>query len=253
MTQHVSPPTGLRFPNDVVFNGYAAPVRIEGRMHNLEVIGSIPPELNGACYRNSADHTYPRLLGKDIFLNGDGMIHILRFQNGRADLTMRYVRTRKFLIEREARRALFGAYRNPFTDSAEVAGEDANTANLSVLWRHNRLYALKEAGRPYEFDPVTLVICPMVCEWGRVRKGEPYWHWNNRRKPLIAVIPRDKGVAGLRWFTAPQPAMQTHTFNAWQDGGRLHLDHFVNESGWLSQFPDLHNPHAHEKPPFGER
>lgn len=335
MTEHVSPQTGLQFPNDAVFNGYAAPVRIEGHVHDLEVIGTIPPELNGVYYRNSADHTYPPLLGKDIFLNGDGMVHMVRIQNGHADLTMRYVRTRKFLLEREARRGLFGAYRNPFTDSPEVAGEDSNTANTSVLWHHGRLYALKEAGRPYELDPITLktrgevdfsgqltsrtftahpkldpvtgeciafayncegvasdeievytiapsgeftrterfkapycsmvhdflvsrnfiafVICPMVCEWDRVKKGEPYWHWDSHRRTYVAVIPRDKGVSGIRWFTAPKVAMQTHTFNAWEDGNRLNLDHFVNDSGWLSQFPDLHNPHAHELPPFGER
>jgi carotenoid cleavage dioxygenase len=67
------------------------------------------------------------------------------------------------------------------------------------------------------------------------------------------VIPRDRGVAGIRWFTVPKLAMQTHTFNAWEDGARLYLDHFVNESGWLSQFPDVHNPAAREMPPFGER
>ena len=100
---------------------------------------------------------------------------------------------------------------------------------------------------------IAFVICPMVCDWERVRKGESYWHWDSRLKTHIAVIPRDKGVSGIRWFTAPKLAMQTHTFNAWEDGSRLYLDQFVTESGWLSQFPDIHNPNAHEKPPFGER
>ena len=335
MMEHVPPPSGLQFPADVVFSGYAAPARIEGEVHDLEVIGAIPSDLNGVYFRNSADHAYPPRLGKDIFLNGDGMIHKVRIQNNHADLTMRYVRTRKFLLERNARRALFGAYRNPFTDAPEVTGEDANTANTSVLWHHGRLYALKEAGRPYELDPHTLetrgevdfqgqlqsrtftahpkldpltgeclafayncqgvasdeielytlspsgeftrterfkapycsmvhdflvsrhyvifVICPMVCDWDRVKKGEPFWHWDNQRKTHIAVIPRDQGVCAIRWFTAPKLAMQTHTFNAWEDGSRLYLDHFVNELGWLSQFPDIHNPNAHELPPFGER
>lgn len=326
---------GLQFPNDIVFSGYAAPVRIEGEVHDLEVIGTIPPELEGVYYRNSADHAYPPLLGKDIFLNGDGMVHMVRIQAGHADLTMRYVRTRKFQLERQARRALFGAYRNPFTDTPTVAGEDANTANTSILWHHGKLYALKESGRPYELDPndlttrhevdfggqlksrtftahpkidpltgeciafayncegvasneieiytidkagqftrterfqapycsmvhdflvsrnfIAFVICPMVCDWERVKQGESYWHWDNQKQTHIAVIPRELGVAGIRWFTAPKLAMQTHTFNAWEDGSRLVLDHFVNESGWLSQFPDIHNPHAHELPPFGER
>lgn len=338
MTIPFSKPTGLRFPDDIVFRGYAAPSRVEGDVHDLEVEGQIPHELNGAFYRNSADHTYPPLLGKDIFLNGDGMVHMVRFENGHADLKTRYVRTRKFELERKARRALFGAYRNPFTDSAEVAGEDNNTANTAVLWHHGKLYALKESGLPYELDPNTLetlgernfsgkldrtftahpkldpetgeciafaynapgqpsrdielyviapngeitshetfeapyssmvhdclvsrnhiafVICPMVCDWERVKNGESYWHWDNTLKTQVAIIPRKEGVKAIRWYTCPKVAMQTHTFNAWEEqtdaGTTLHLDQFITESGWLSQFPDLHDPNAQEKPPFGER
>ena len=327
--------TGLQFPDQLIYRGYSAPVRIEGEVHDLEVIGTLPRELNGAYFRNSADPTYPPLLGKDIFLNGDGMVHSVQFDNGHADLVTRYVRTTKFELERKARRALFGAYRNPFTDRAEVAGQDNNTANTSMLWHHGKLYALKESGRPYELDPATLqtlgerdfngqlkgktftahpkldpetgeciafaynasgeasaeidlftmspqgeftrsetftapycsmvhdflvsrnyiafVICPMVCDWSRVKKGEPYWHWDNTKKTMVGVIPRREGVKAIRWFTCPAVAMQTHTFNAWEEGSVLHLDHFVTGSGWLSQFPDIHDPDAKEKPPFGER
>jgi carotenoid cleavage dioxygenase len=326
---------GLQFPDLLVYRGYSAPVRIEADVHDLEVIGRIPHELNGAYYRNSADPTYPPLLGTDIFLNGDGMVHSVRFDNGHADLKTRYVRTAKFELERRARRALFGAYRNPFTDTPEAAGVDNNTANTSVMWHHGRLYALKESGRPYELDPhtlatlgerdfdgqlksqtftahpkfdpetgeciafayntggvasreielytmaadgritrsesfeapycsmvhdflvsrnhITFVICPMVCDWERVKNGEPYWHWDNTLQTKVGVIPRGEGVKAIRWFTCPKVAMQTHTFNAWEDGATLHLDHFVTGSGWLSQFPDIHDPEAKEKPPFGER
>lgn len=330
------PPTrGLKFPDLLIYRGYSAPVRIEADVYDLEVEGSIPHELNGAYFRNSADPTYPPLLGTDIFLNGDGMVHQVRFENGHADLKTRFVRTEKFELERKARRALFGAYRNQFTDAPEVAGRDNNTANTSVLWHHGKLYALKESAPPIELDPDTLatrgyhnfggklksktftahpkldpetggliafayntegvaspsielyiidpkgdisrserfdapycsmvhdflvsrnyiafVICPMVCDWDRVKKGEPYWHWDSTKTTMVAVIPRGEGVKAIRWFTCPVVAMQTHTFNAWEEGSTLHLDHFVNGSGWLSQFPDIHNPDAKEKPPFGER
>jgi len=329
---------GLQFPDRLVYRGYSAPSRIEGDVHDLEVVGTIPPELNGAYYRNSADPCYPPLLGDDIFINGDGMVHMVRFQDGHADLKTRYVRTTKFLLERQARRALFGAYRNPFTDLPEVQGQDCNTANTSVLWHHGKLYALKESGLPYELDPNTLetlgernlggvlqktftahpkldpetgeciafaynapgqaskeieiyviapngeitrrevfeapyssmvhdclvsrnyiafVICPMVCDWERVQRGESYWHWDNTKKTQIAIIPRREGVKGLRWYTCPKTAFQTHAFNAWEEatasGTTLHLEHFITESGWTSQFPDLHDPTSQEKPPFGER
>ena len=327
--------TGLKFPDLLIYKGYSAPVRIEADVQDLEIEGVIPAELFGTYYRNSADPTYPPLHGKDIFLNGDGMVHMVKFNNGHVDLKTRYVRTKKFELERKARRALFGAYRNSFTDSPEVAGEDNNTANTSVMWHQGKLFALKESGRPYELDPLTLetkgerdfdgqlkgktftahpkldpvtseiiafaynasgeaskdidvftiapsgeftrtetfeapycsmvhdflvsrnyiafVICPMVCDWDRVKRGEPYWHWDSNKQTKIGIFPRKEGVSAIRWFTCPVVAMQTHTFNAWEDGDILHLDHFVTGSGWLSQFPDINNPEAKEKPPFGER
>jgi carotenoid cleavage dioxygenase len=337
-TELLDKTTGLQFPDLLLYRGYAAPVRIEGDVTDLEVVGEIPKELNGAYYRNSADTCYPPLLGNDIFINGDGMVHMVRFENGHADLKTRYVRTRKFELERKARRALFGAYRNSFTDLPEVEGEDNNTANTSILWHHGKLYALKESGRPYELDPNTLetlgerdfggqlkrtftahpkldpetgecfafaynapgrasneielyrispegkitwhdkfeapyssmvhdclmsrnyiafVITPMVCDWERVKKGEPYWHWDSKKSTHIAIIPRKEGAKAIRWYTCPKVAFQTHTFNAWEEqtpsGTTLHLEHFITESGWTSQFPDIHDSNAKEKPPFGER
>ena len=329
------PPPGLRFPDLPIYRGYAAPVRIEGDVYDLEVEGTIPAALNGAYVRASADTQYPPRLGTDIFINGDGMIHMLRLEDGHADLKMRYVRTPKFLAERKARRALFGAYRNPFTDDPAVAGIDANTANTSIFWHHGTLYALKEAARPVVLDPQTLdtrgswdfagrlssktftahpkidpetgeviafsynctgrssrtielywlssagdltrtesfeapysfmahdfavsrdhivfVVYPMINDWDRVQRGEPYFHWDSSLPTQVAVIPRREGVGGIRWFTCPFTGMQTHSFNAWDDGERLHLDHFFSGSGWLSQFPDIRGVATREQPPYPER
>jgi carotenoid cleavage dioxygenase len=136
-----SPAAGLTFPDLLIYRGYAAPVRIEGDVDDLEVSGTIPPGLEGTFYRNSADPRYPPRLGTDIFLNGDGMIHMVRIEGGHADLKTRYVRTEKWKAERAARRALFGAYRNPFTDDPSVAGVDRGTGNTSVWWNRGRLFA----------------------------------------------------------------------------------------------------------------
>ena len=332
---HASDQASLKFPDILIYRGYSAPVRMETDVYDLEVEGRIPPGLNGAYIRNCADPQYPPLLGTDLFLNGDGMLHRVRLENGHADLKTRYVQTEKLALERKARRALFGAYRNSFTDLPEVAGKDNATANTSVMWHHGQLYALKESQRPMRIDPETLAtrglwdfngqlksktftahpkidpetgeaiaygyntagvasntveiytlsrsgellrteafeapypsmihdfhvsrnyiaftICPMVCDWERVQRGEPFFHWDSTKKTQIAVIPRREGVKAIRWYTCPKVAMQTHTFNAWEEGSVLHLDHFVTGSGWLSQFPDLHDPNAKERPPYGER
>ena len=329
------PATGLRFPDILVYRGYSAPVRIEADVYDVEVEGRLPDALNGTYYRNSADPQYPPLHGTDIFINGDGMIHMVRFENGHVDLKTRYVRTEKFLAERAARRAIFGSYRNPYTDDPAAAGLNAGTANTSVVWHGGKLLALKEADRPMELDPETLAtighwdfdgaltsktftahpkldpdtgemiafayncdgrastaieiywiaadgtlgrtesfdapypsmvhdfsvskehiaftICPMVNDWERVQRGEAFFHWDDRLPTRVAVIPRDQGVSGLRWYEHPSPVMQTHTFNAWDAAGQLHVEHFITGTGWLSQFPDINDPDNHEQPPFAQR
>ena len=47
----------------------------------------------------------------------------------------------------------------------------------------------------------------------------------------IGIFSRSAGVKTIRWYTCPVVAMQTHTFNAWEEGDMLHLDHFVTGSG----------------------
>lgn len=130
-----SAPTSNRpFPDTPVFTGYAAPVRVEGEVFDLDVEGRIPPELDGFYIRNSADHQFAPMFDDDLFLNGDGMLHRIAIAGGRADLKTRYVETEKYKRERGARRALFGKYRNMFTDDPSVEGVERTTANTSVSW-----------------------------------------------------------------------------------------------------------------------
>lgn len=149
-------PVAIRFPDTIAFRGFFAPVRIEADVYDLEVQGSIPPELDGAFYRAAADTQYPPGHADDIYINGDGMITMVRIKNGHADLRSRFVRTQRFTLEREARRSLFGAYRNHLTDDPAVAGVDDGNANTALVWHGGKLLALKEAARPYELDPLTL-------------------------------------------------------------------------------------------------
>ncbi len=148
--------SGLAFPHGVVFDGWFAPSRIEADVYDLEVDGAIPEALNGAYYKASADPQYPPMLGQTIYLDGDGMVAMLRMQDGHADLKTRYVRTPRFLAEREARRSLYGKYRNPFLDDPSVLGGDRGTANTAICWHAGKLFALKEDSPPMQLDPNTL-------------------------------------------------------------------------------------------------
>ena len=149
-------PAGTRFPDLPIYNGFDKPGRVEADIFELEVDGEIPADLEGCFYRVAPEPQFPPLLGDDIVINGDGMVGMFRFGGGHVDFKSRYVRTEKFLVERAARRSLFGAYRNPYTDDLTVRGLSRGTANTNVIWHGGRLLALKEDSLPVELDPHTL-------------------------------------------------------------------------------------------------
>jgi carotenoid cleavage dioxygenase-like enzyme len=144
------------FPDTLTFQGFDRPVRLEGEVFDLEVSGEIPTDLNGTFFRCGAEHQYPPRLGDDVFINGDGMLSSFTFEDGHVDFKCRFVRTDKFNAERAARRGLFGAYRNPFSDDPSVAGVERGTANTNVIWHGGKLLALKEDSHPMQIDPITL-------------------------------------------------------------------------------------------------
>lgn len=103
------------------------------------------------------------------WFNGDGNISAFTIKDGQVSFKQRYVRTEKFVREREAQRALLGKfhvpqmcieliiagkYRNKFTDAVEF--KIRSTANTNVVFFNGKLLALKEDSPPYALDPLTL-------------------------------------------------------------------------------------------------
>ncbi|WP_337190325.1 carotenoid oxygenase family protein [Altericroceibacterium endophyticum] len=125
-------------------------------VRNLEVEGEIPAEIEGAFFRAVPDNAHVPMFGDDIALNADGMVARFNFRAGAVDYDIKYVETERYLAEKEARRALFGKYRNPFTDDPSVEGKDRTLANTTPVWHGGRLFMTKEDGRGYEINPHTL-------------------------------------------------------------------------------------------------
>jgi carotenoid cleavage dioxygenase-like enzyme len=144
------------FPRTIHFIGSNTPRRTEISIRNLEVEGTVPPEVEGAFFRAVPDGAHAPMFEDDIALNHDGMIARFNFENGAVDFDIKYVETERYLAEKKARRALFGRYRNPFTDDPSVAGVDRTVANTTPVWHGGRLFMTKEDGRGYEINPHTL-------------------------------------------------------------------------------------------------
>jgi carotenoid cleavage dioxygenase len=157
------------FPQTIHFIGSNTPRRTEISRRNLEVEGEIPAEIDGAFFRAVPDNAHAPLFEDDIALNADGMISRFNFENGAVDFDIRYVETERYLAEKKARRALFGRYRNPFTDDASVAGVDRTLANTTPVWHGGRLFMTKEDGRGYEVNPHTLETAGKWDYYGALR------------------------------------------------------------------------------------
>lgn len=214
-----------QFPNNPVYRSFDAPCRVEADILDLEIEGQIPPELNGTFFRVAPDPQWPPKFDDDIFFNGDGMVGAFRFANGAVDFQSRYVRTDKYERERLARQSLYGAYRNPFTDDAEVAGTIRGTANTNVIVHHGLLLALKEDSPPVAMRPDTLETIGNYRFDGKMTSETFTAHpkVDQATGELIAfgyaakgvatpdvayyVIDRNGQVVHEAWFQAPRAAM----------------------------------------------
>jgi carotenoid cleavage dioxygenase-like enzyme len=147
----------MAYPMTPDFCGLNQPVGKHVSFNNLAVEGNIPADVRGAFYRAVPDPAFPPKFDDDNLLSGDGMISKLLFHDdGSVDFEMRFVETERHKAEVAAGRALFGRYRNPFTDDAEVSGIDRTVANTTPVWHAGKLLMTKEDGHAYRIDPHSL-------------------------------------------------------------------------------------------------
>jgi len=114
-------------------SGNYAPVPDEIEAFDLEIEGALPPELDGTFLRNGSN---PHAGESAHWFLGDGMLHGVRLQAGRA---------------------LW--YRNRYIHTLALAGGGslaANWGNTALREHAGRVLALYEAGVPYHVDPETL-------------------------------------------------------------------------------------------------
>ena len=143
-------------PTDQPFlSGNGIPTSFEGDCHDIPVTGEVPSELRGTYFRNGSNPQFaPR--GAYHLFDGDGMIHAFFFEEGRVGYRNRWVRTERFLLERQAGHALFGSMTEPGSSDPSVLGVSSNAANTSVFYHGGKLLALWEGGLPTQIDPETL-------------------------------------------------------------------------------------------------
>ena len=128
-----------------------APIRSELTVDDLPILGELPPELNGMFVRNGPNPQFPPL-SRYHWFDGDGMLHGVHIQGGKASYRNRYVHTKGFKQEQAAGRALWGGLLEPSSSQEGFK----NVANTALVWHCNRLLALWEGGEPHAIDVPSL-------------------------------------------------------------------------------------------------
>ena len=141
--------------NDVnpYLHGLYAPVEHEVSVDDLPFVGEIPRDLHGAYFRNGPNPAEPPK-GMHHWFDGDGMLHGVWFENGRARYRNRYVRTED--LQANGASPLGGI----FEPSRDAPGRKVNyrdTANTDVVYHNGKLLALWYiSGQPVAVDAQTL-------------------------------------------------------------------------------------------------
>lgn len=136
--------------------GVHAPTVHETTAFDLEVtLGEIPRDLRGAYVRNGPNAVFqPRNLYH--WFDGDGMVHGVYFEDGKANYRSRFVRTDGLADEMTAARSIWPGVMGPFDfDAPRHFLKD--TANTDIIHHNGKLLATWYlCGDVYQLDPLTL-------------------------------------------------------------------------------------------------
>ena len=126
----------------------------------MDVIGEIPPDIDGVYLRNTENQVHEPI-GRYHPFDGDGMIHMMSFAGGKAEYRNRFVRTRGFQAEQEAGRSLWAGLMEPPSRSmrpgwgAQEGLKDASSTDI-IVHAGLALSTFYQCGEGYRLDPYTL-------------------------------------------------------------------------------------------------
>ena len=151
----------LQPSNHPYLNGAWTPLMEEVDATDLEVIeGAIPDDIDGIYLRNTENQIH-QPLGRHHPFDGDGMIHQISFQNGKANYRNRFVKTRCFDAEQSAEQSLWGGLMDgPGTSlrpgfGAHGSLKDSSSTDI-VVHAGKAISTFYQCGEGYVLNPETL-------------------------------------------------------------------------------------------------
>lgn len=211
----------------------------------LAARGAIPAELSGTLYRNGPGRLERGGHWVHHPFDGDGMVTALRFSEGGARLSNRFVRTEGWLAEEKAGTVLYrGVFGTPKPGGPLANAFDLrlkNIANTHVVRLGDQLLALWEASSPHALDPSSLETRGLTLLDGVLKPGEAFsahprfdpGHHGAPRMVTFGVKAGPRSTVRLMEFAADGPgagsllADSSHSF-----GGFAFLHDFAITPNW---------------------
>ncbi|MEM6651093.1 MAG: carotenoid oxygenase family protein [Pseudomonadota bacterium] len=138
------------------------------------VYGAAPQDLTGSLYRNGPAQLQYGMEYASHWFDGDGLVHRIAIEDGRAVHKARFVATKKRREEQAAQAFLAPGFGSLGDDRYSVQGpDDVNAANTSVLMVDGELLALWEGGSAIAMDAETLATQGPKT-WRDDLKGMPF-------------------------------------------------------------------------------
>ncbi|WP_199173626.1 carotenoid oxygenase family protein [Sporosarcina sp. P3] len=126
---------------------------------SLQVIGEIPKDLKGIYVRNGHNQVHAPM-GVYHPFDGDGMLHAVHFEDGKATYRNRFVRTTGFLAEEAAGKSLWAGILEPHLNTRQGWGSMRtmkDNAGTDVIAHAGKLLAtMSQCSEVNRLDPITL-------------------------------------------------------------------------------------------------
>ena len=137
------------------------PQTTEWNADDLQAVeGEIPPDLDGVYLRNTENPLHPALKFYHPF-DGDGMVHVVGFRDGKAFYRNRFVKTDGFAAENEAGGPLWPGLAEPIQLAKRDHGwgartlmKDASSTDV-IVHRGTALTSHYQCGDMYRIDPLS--------------------------------------------------------------------------------------------------
>ncbi|MEL7059380.1 MAG: carotenoid oxygenase family protein [Acidobacteriota bacterium] len=193
---------------------------------SLAVEGELPAFVRGSYYLNGPGRFERGGRKAEHWLDGDGLVTALHFDDGGVRFAQRFVKTAKLEADEAAGTLVHRGFGTRFEDDQLLHGIALEPpVNVSAYAWAGRLLAFGEQSLPYELDPETLETRELFTFGGRLNALSPlaaHPHVDPRREEMV-----DFGIS----FSPTRPNLQIYRFGA--DGSllsrrRLPLEHPVS-------------------------